>query len=65
MWWRHGWNSWRTSLAGLLVGLPFVYPALKAALDEGSSSDLDLKSLCIGVGIILLGISANDDVPTS
>ena len=53
-------KSWKTTLAGLLAGLPVAITALVDAYNAGQFTGKSVLQVILGVGIILIGIFAKD-----
>ena len=53
-------KNWRTTLAGLLAGLPITVDALLTAYQAGYFTGKDGKQLLIAVALILLGLMSKD-----
>ncbi len=50
----------KTSLAGLLAGMPFVIDALMQAYTAGSFSNKSGLQLIAAIGVVLLGLYSKD-----
>ena len=50
----------KTSLAGLLAGLPFVIDALMQAYTAGSFTNKSGLQLVAAIGVVLLGLYSKD-----
>ena len=50
----------KTTLAGLLAGLPIAIQAILDAYNAGQFSGKNAGQVAIGVGVILLGLFAKD-----
>jgi hypothetical protein len=50
----------KTSLAGLLAGMPFVIDALMQAYTAGSFSNKSGLQLVAAIGVVLLGLYSKD-----
>jgi len=50
----------KTSLAGLLAGMPFVIDALLQAYTSGSFSNKSGLQLVAAIGVVLLGLYSKD-----
>ena len=53
-------KSWKTSLAGLLAGLPVAIDALIQAYNAGAFTGKTGTQLLISIGIILIGLLSKD-----
>jgi len=50
----------KTSLAGLLAGMPFVIDALMQAYTEGAFTNKSGLQLVAAIGVVLLGLYSKD-----
>jgi len=50
----------KTSLAGLLAGMPFVIDALMQAYSAGSFTNKSGLQLVAAIGVVLLGLYSKD-----
>jgi hypothetical protein len=53
-------KSWKTTLAGILAGLPVAVQSLLDAYNSGQFTGKSFSQLAVGVGIILIGVYAKD-----
>ena len=53
-------KNWKTTLAGLLVGLPTLIDSLITAYSAGEFEGKNTMQLAVGIGFILLGWLASD-----
>jgi len=53
-------KSWKTSIAGIVAGLPTAIDALVAAYNAGQFTGKSGVQLAIGVGLVLLGVWSKD-----
>lgn len=53
-------KSWKTTLAGLLTGLPLAIDALVQAYNAGAFTGKSGLQLLAAIGLVLLGLFAKD-----
>ena len=53
-------KSWKTTIAGLAVGLPLAWDAFAQAYVAGAFNGKSGAQLVVSVGVILLGAYAKD-----
>lgn len=53
-------KSWKTTLAGLITGIPVVIDALVTAYNAGAFTGKSGIQLVAGIGVVLFGICAKD-----
>lgn len=53
-------KNFKTSIAGLLAGLPFIIDALIQAYTAGTFTDKSGLQLVAAVGVVLLGLYSKD-----
>lgn len=53
-------KSWKTTLAGLLTGVPTAIDALVQAYNAGTFTGESGSQLALGIGMVLLGACAKD-----
>ncbi len=53
-------KSWKTTLAGLIGGIPTLIISVLQAIKDGQITDTSGKGLAIGVAMILIGAFAKD-----
>lgn len=53
-------NSWVTSAAGTVIGLPEIWGGLKGLLDEDPATGVVWKTLLTGAGILFMGLMTRD-----
>ena len=54
-------KSWKTSLSGLLVGLPVAVDAIIKAYEAGAFTGKTGMQLIAAIGIVLLGLFSKDN----
>ena len=54
-------KSWKTTLSGLLVGLPVAADALIKAYEAGSFTGKTGMQLLVAIGLVLLGLFSKDN----
>jgi hypothetical protein len=52
-------SSWKTTLAGLIVGLAVVFPQIQSCATSGFAG-CDWTKILVGIGIAALGAFAKD-----
>jgi len=58
-------KSWKTTMAGLLTGLPVAIDALVTAYNAGTFTGKSGAQLFVGIGLVLLGAFSKDhNAPT-
>lgn len=53
-------TSWKTTLAGLIAGLPIAINALVQAYNAGTFTGEKGAQLAAGIGLVLIGLVAKD-----
>lgn len=53
-------KSWKTTLAGLVAGLPAAIDALIQAYNSGAFTGKTGTELAFGIGVVLMGLYAKD-----
>lgn len=53
-------NNWKTTVAGLVAGLPVVADSLLTAYNSGAFNGKTGIQLFIGIGIVVLGALSHD-----
>ena len=53
-------KSWKTTLGGLIAGLPMVIYSVNAAVSSGSFTGKSAVEVAMGIGAILIGCYAKD-----
>lgn len=53
-------KSWKTTLAGLLTGVPVAIDALVQAYNAGTFTGKTGTQLAVAVGLVLLGLYSKD-----
>ena len=53
-------NSWFTSIAGSVVGLPVVWVGLQPLFDSDAATGPDWGMVIKGVGILIVGMMSRD-----
>jgi hypothetical protein len=57
-------KSWRTTIAGLVAGLPIAIDALMTAYNAGTFTGKSGSQLAGAIGIVLFGLFAKDSQVT-
>lgn len=58
-------GSWRTTLAGFVLGLTLIFGQANNMLDNDPSTSFDLQKVLEGLGAMGLGLFARDNGVTS
>jgi len=53
-------KSYKTTLAGILAGLPVAIQSILDAYNAGQFTGKSLSQLAVGIGVILIGVYAKD-----
>jgi len=53
-------KNWKTTLAGLITGLPLLIDALIQAYNAGAFTDKSGNQLFLAIGVVLIGYLASD-----
>jgi hypothetical protein len=53
-------KNWKTTLAGLVAGLPVMIDALITAYNSGAFTEKSGLQLALSIGIVLLGVLSAD-----
>lgn len=54
-------KNWKTTLAGLLAGLPIAIDSLIAAYNAGTFTGKSGSQLLLSIGLVLLALYAKDN----
>lgn len=53
-------KSWKTTLAGLIAGLPIAADALIQAYNSGTFTGKTGSQLALAIGLVIMGLFAKD-----
>ena len=56
----NGLNSWVTSSAGAIIGVPQIWDGIKGLLDNDDGTTIVWKALLTGVAILFAGLMTRD-----